>query len=108
MDALQISLEAIFKKHAGTRENGRVASQRSESARREAIKACFGRLKVLGYELQKPENISEKHIKALCEFWHEKAMHRRRSKALCLICEFFPLDRQGKNGEERALLPARG
>lgn len=70
MDSRQARLNSIFAKHAGTRVNGRVASQRTESARRETITACFNRLKKLGFDVQNPENIGAKHIKALCEYWY--------------------------------------
>lgn len=70
MASLKNQLDSILKQHAGTRENGRVASERTKSARGEALHAGFNRLHGLGYRLQKPENISEKHIEALVKSWH--------------------------------------
>lgn len=71
MDSLKAQLDALLAKHAGTRVNGSVASDRTSEAARDSLHASFARLAKLGYRLQKPENLGEKHIKALCTFWHE-------------------------------------
>lgn len=72
MDPLVTQVNAILQTHSGTRTNGKVASERTKSAIGEAIRADFRRLIYLGFKLQKPENLSEKHIGALCVSWHSE------------------------------------
>lgn len=71
MSSLITQLNAILQKHAGTRVNGKVASERTKTAIGDSLRASFRRLVVLEYRLQNPENFSEKHVKALCDFWHQ-------------------------------------
>lgn len=70
MDSLITQLNAILHKHSGTRTNGKVASERTKSAIGEALRADFRRLSELGFKLQKPDNLGEKHVEALCKSWH--------------------------------------
>jgi site-specific recombinase XerD len=64
-------LDALLSIHAGSRVNGSVASDRTSEAARDSLHASFSRLGELGFRLQNPENIGEKHIQALCNFWHQ-------------------------------------
>lgn len=70
MDTVITQLNAILQKHSGTRTNGKVASERTKSAIGEALRADFRRLAVLGFRLQRPENLGEKHVEALCKSWY--------------------------------------
>ena len=70
MDSLKTQLDAILAKHARTRVNGSVASDRTSEAARDSLHSSFARLVKLGFRLQNPENLGEKHIQALCDFWH--------------------------------------
>ncbi|MFC5550193.1 phage integrase N-terminal domain-containing protein [Massilia aerilata] len=70
MDSVITQLNAILQKHSGTRTNGKVASERTKSAIGEALRADFRRLSTLGFKLQKPENLGEKHVEALCKSWY--------------------------------------
>jgi integrase len=72
--ALIVLLNAILAKHAHTRVNGKVSSERSITAAGEALRSCFRLLIELGYKLEKPENISNKHIVALCRAWYHKGL----------------------------------
>ena len=72
MDPLITQVNAILQTHSGTRTNGTVASERTKTAIGEAIRADFRRLIYVGFKLQKPENLSEKHIGALCGSWHSE------------------------------------
>jgi site-specific recombinase XerD len=71
MDSVISQLNANLEKHAGTRTNGKVASERTKSAIGESLRADFRRLAELGYMLQKPDNLRDKHIAALCQSWHQ-------------------------------------
>lgn len=63
-------LNVILAVHAHTRVNGKVASERTTQAAGEALRAIFRLLVKLGYRLEDPRNISEKHIKVLCAEWY--------------------------------------
>lgn len=63
-------LNGLLEKHATTRLNGRVASERSATAAGESLRASFRLLVALGYKLEDPRNITHKHIKALCREWY--------------------------------------
>lgn len=70
MNKLFALLSIILARCAGIRVNGKVASDRTTSAYGEALRAMFKLLIALGYKLEKPENLSEKHIEALCKEWY--------------------------------------
>lgn len=67
MDDLFPRLNEILKQNAGTRVNGSVASERSITAAGDSLRASFRKLRQLNFKIEKPENISEKHIEALCK-----------------------------------------
>lgn len=62
-------LNDLIKKHAGTRVNGRVASNRTINARKECLMATFRQLHKLGYRLENPDSLNMKHVKALTRYW---------------------------------------
>lgn len=66
---LQENLAKLFIKHASTRQNGKVASNRTINARRECLNSSFKQLSELGYRLENPENLNLKHVKALANYW---------------------------------------
>lgn len=70
MTILMANLDKLLAKHAGTRVNGRVASDRTTRSYGEALRGMFKRLVAMGYKLEKPDNLSEKHVEALCREWH--------------------------------------
>ena len=63
-------LNIILAEYAYTRVNGEKASNRTTEAAGQALRTIFRLLVKLGYRLEDPRNISEKHIKALCAEWH--------------------------------------
>ena len=65
-----VLLNMVLAANAHTRVNGKVASERTVQAAGEALRAIFRLLVKLGYRLEDPRNINEKHIKALCAEWH--------------------------------------
>lgn len=70
MTILMAHLDKLLAKNAGTRVNGKVASDRTTRSYGEALRGMFKKLVGLGYKLEKPENLSEKHIEALCIEWY--------------------------------------
>jgi integrase len=62
----------ILADFAHTRVNGKPASERTAQALGEALRTMFGLLVELGYRLEDPRNIKEKHIRALCAEWHRR------------------------------------
>lgn len=63
-------LNAILAEHAATRVNGKVASERTHTAAKESLRASFRQLGELGFRLEDPRNLAEKHIAALCRHWY--------------------------------------
>lgn len=63
------NLLEIIHANAGIRKNGRIASERTFTARRESLQASFRQLAELGFKLQDPTNLQEKHVKALMHYW---------------------------------------
>lgn len=70
MNQLITQLNKILAQHAGTRVNGKVASDRTTSSYGEGLRTMFKKLLAMGYKLEKPESLSEKHIEALCKEWY--------------------------------------
>jgi integrase len=64
-------LSSILKEHAFTRTNGRVASDRTTTSYGEVLGMCFDRLHDLNFMIANPRNLTETHIKALCEYWYQ-------------------------------------
>ena len=57
-------LNAILEANAKTRVNGKVASERTHTAAKETLRTAFKLLVRLGYKVQDPANLEEKHVKA--------------------------------------------
>lgn len=70
MNQLNTQLNKILAQHAGTRVNGKVASDRTTSSYGQCLRTMFKKLFEMGYKLEKPESLSEKHIEALCKEWY--------------------------------------
>lgn len=66
---LQEKLDELVVRNAAMRVNGKPASERTVSARKECLRASFKQLWQLGYRLENPGNLSLKHVRALAEYW---------------------------------------
>lgn len=51
------------------RVNGKVASERTQTLTKEVVYAAIRRLHELGYKIQDPKNLGERHIEALVKDW---------------------------------------
>lgn len=71
MEKLIGKLNELLRENAHKRVNGRVASDRTTSCAGESLRAAFRTLWALGYRLDEPKNLSEKHLSALCKHWYE-------------------------------------
>jgi integrase len=72
MDSFKEQLNATLEQKAGTRVNGTVAADRTGEAASDALHACFNIIrKECGYRLEKPVNLKETHIRAICNYWIE-------------------------------------
>jgi integrase len=60
----------ILAQYARTRVNGKVSSARTITSLGEVLRPAFRQLPEMGYKIQDPRNIEEKHIKALCAAWY--------------------------------------
>lgn len=55
---------------AGTRRvNGKVASERTQTLTKEVVYAAIRLLHELGYKIQDPKNLGERHIEILVKYW---------------------------------------
>ena len=63
-------LQTIVDRHAGMRMNGNVASHRTRELTASVLFAVFGTLAGLGFKLQNPRNLGERHVEALVRHWH--------------------------------------
>ncbi len=72
-DGWRNQLQALIDAHAGVRVNGNVASFRTRQLVATELFSVFNTLREsLGFKLQSPQNLSEKHIQALVNHWHRK------------------------------------
>jgi integrase len=69
MTSLIQKLNEILSIHATKRVNGKVASHSTTTSAGQTLRTCFSDLTELGYRLQDPHNLSEKHLTALCVHW---------------------------------------
>jgi len=70
MSLLDTKLNEIVGIYAKKRVNGEVASDRTMDSCGQVLRTCFRNLVKLGYKIQEPENLTEKHIAKLCEHWY--------------------------------------
>lgn len=60
------------------RVNGRPASERTRTNVKEVVYAVFRLLHMLGYRIQHPKNLTERHVRELVKHWH---YYQRKSAA---------------------------
>lgn len=83
-------LDILLAQHAGKRLDGRTARDRTKALHSETIRAIYNRLHALGYKIENPENICERHIRAIVQDWHARGLapktiqnHRSRLSIFC-------------------------
>lgn len=95
-------LNSILAEHGTKRVNGKVASDSTSSGYTDVLTKCFRQLLELGFKLQDPRNIGEKHIEALCRKWYAAGIAPGTMKSelsrLRIFCGWI-----GKNGMVRSL-----
>src|SRR2546425_790213 len=63
----------IMAEKGAVRMNGKVASERTQTLTKEVVYASIRRLHELGYKIQDPNNLGERHIVVLVkDWWHTK------------------------------------
>jgi integrase len=67
-------VDAILDAHAYERVDGNVAADGTATQRGNAVRSAFRLLNAKGYKLEDPRNLSEKHIKVLCQAWKENGL----------------------------------
>jgi hypothetical protein len=66
-------LQAILDKHAGTRDNGNIAAFKTRKQTCDVIFTCIRTLReVLGFRIDNPRNLDERHVTALVAHWYRK------------------------------------
>lgn len=67
-------LHELLQRHAHLRINGAIASERTRQMAYDVLLSTFDRLHDLGYKLQDPRNIGERHVSALARSWHSEGL----------------------------------
>ena len=63
----------IMAEKGAVRMNGKVASERTQTLTKEVVYAAIRRLHELGYKIQNPHNLGERHVLVLVkDWWHTK------------------------------------
>jgi integrase len=65
-------LSEILGKHAKTRVNGNVASHSTAATQGTNLHTCFNDLWRIGCRIADPKNLTQSHVRKLCEHWHTK------------------------------------
>jgi integrase len=65
----QQKVNAEMKLHGTRRVNGKVASERTQTLTKDVVYAAIRRLHELGYKIQDPKNLGERHIDVLVKHW---------------------------------------
>ena len=65
----QQKVNAEMKLHGTRRVNGKVASERTQTLTKDVVYAAIRRLHELGYKIQDPKNLGERHIEVLVKHW---------------------------------------
>ncbi|HJV84550.1 MAG TPA: site-specific integrase [Noviherbaspirillum sp.] len=63
-------LQALLDEKAGKRVNGKVASHKTAKQTREVLMNFFNTLHELGYRIEDPRNVGERHLRAAVRHWH--------------------------------------
>lgn len=62
-------VNAVLAAHSPFRVNGGVASEQTQDVTKEYVYNFFNTLWELGYKVQKPENVGERHVEAVVRHW---------------------------------------
>ena len=62
-------LDQIFADKGGKRRNGRTASVRTQELTRQVVDSSFRQLNKLGFHIENPANLNNKHLTALVRHW---------------------------------------
>ena len=65
----QQKVNAVMKLHGTRRVNGKVASERTQTLTKAVVYAAIRLLHELGYKIQDPKNLGERHIEVLVKHW---------------------------------------
>lgn len=74
-DSWQVRLKGIIDLHGGrSAKSGKVVSAATKEKRADVLFTAFRQLRGLGYKLEDPTNLREKHVSALIEKWEEEGL----------------------------------
>lgn len=62
-------MDAI-EEHGRKRVNGKVASHKTVKHTKEVLFTFFNNLHALGYKVEDPKNVGERHIEAIVRYWY--------------------------------------
>lgn len=101
-------VNAVLAAHSSTRVNGGVASEQTQDVTKEYVYNFFNTLWKLGYKVQKPENVGERHVEAVVRYWwnERKVSPKTMQNYLSRIRIFFGwVGKPGLVGKASKYLP---
>jgi integrase len=82
-------LQALIDRHAGRRMDGRPASHRTIEATSAALFEFFNTLHGLGFKIQDPKSLGDRHVEALVTLWYERgAAIKTMQTKMSMLCKF--------------------
>lgn len=87
-----------LKRQGGKRKNGKTASVRTQNITKTVVYAAFRRLHELGYRIEEPKNVSDKHIRVLVNDWWYTQKHNAKTlqNDISRLRVFFALSGRGE------------
>lgn len=101
-------VNAVLVVHSPIRVNGRAASEQTQDVTKEYVYNFFNTLWELGYKVQKPENVGDRHVEAVVRhWWHvRKVAPKTLQNYLSRIRIFFGwVGKKGLVGKAHKYLP---
>lgn len=103
------SAKKVIAENAGKREDGKVASIRTQEYTGQVISACCTRLHALGYYLNDIDGLSQKHFDVLVRDWHDQGLSNKTMQnqfsRLKIFCKWIGKSRLSERGGLAAYLP---
>lgn len=95
-------LDETMRKYGDRRQDGRVASPRTQEMRRQVLTTVFNVLHDKGFRLSEPANLGDRHLRAVVRTWFEAGLAPVTMKNY-LSCVDAVYSRMGKAGLVRGL-----
>ena len=105
--AMHTALNKLIHQNGYRRQNGEVASHGTFEKRKQVLHASFHKLRDIGFKIVVPQNLGNKHVQALCNYWQSerKAPGTIANNLSCLRTFCLWVNKKGMIGGLRHYLP---